>query len=90
MADAVYDNNRGPSAVAWTALVISILALVIAWLAYNRSGRDLEDTVGDALENTTQQVDDAANDAGDAAQEGADAIEEGVDTGPDGVDDGSR
>lgn len=76
MAEVVYDTRRGASAVAWTALVIAILALIIAWLAYNRAGRDLEDTLGNTIESTVQ--------------EGVDTMEEGVDRGPDGVDDGAR
>lgn len=90
MADTVYETRRGASAVAWTALVLALLSLVIAWLAYNRSGKDLEDTVGDNLQNGAQQINNAADDAGDAAQDATDATERELDTGPDGVDDGAE
>lgn len=90
MADEVYTTRRGASAVAWTALVIAIISLVIAWMAYNRSGRDLEDRINDAIENASQQVEDASQEAGEDAQQGTDAVEEGIDAGPDGQDDGTR
>lgn len=90
MADTVYETRRGASAVAWTALVLAILSLVIAWMAYNRSGKDLEDTVSDRIESGAHQIDEAAEDAGDAAQDATDATERGLDTGPDGVDDGAE
>ncbi len=38
----VRDENHGSSALGWLALILSIVALVIAWLAYNRTGEDLE------------------------------------------------
>lgn len=82
MAEVV--ERRGPaSTVAWLALVISVAALIFAIIAYNRTGKDIQDSVNDA-------VDSIQEDAGDAGQDASDTIEEGVDTGPDGVDDGSQ
>ena len=52
MADTVYEHRRGASVVAWTALVLAIISLVIAWLAYNRSGKDLEDSASDAIDSS--------------------------------------
>lgn len=38
----MYDNTQRGSAVAWVALIVSIVALILAWLAFNRAGEDLE------------------------------------------------
>ena len=78
----VHQRSAG-SAVAWLALIIGTAALVIAWLAYNRSGKDLEDSVKDTANTVIDQ-------SGQEAQNASDAIERGIDTGPDGVDDGAR
>lgn len=80
MAEVV---ERPASFVAWLALVISIAALILGVVAYNRSGRDIQDTINDSINRVQEE-------AGDAAQDMTDTIEEGVDTGPDGVDDGAR
>lgn len=90
MADEVYRTRTGPSAVAWLALVLAILALIIGWMAYNRAGEDLEDQAGQAIEQTVDETEEASDDAGEAAQDAADAVEQGIDTGPDGVDDGAQ
>jgi hypothetical protein len=88
MAD--YDHVRHDSSIARLALVLAVIALAVAWLAYNRSGKDLEDTVSDTLQSTTQEAGDAAQDAGQAGQDAADSAEDAADTGPDGVDDGAQ
>ncbi len=78
MADQVYTTDRrgrGASAVAWIALVVAILALILGWIAYNRTGEDLENQI-------QTQVQEGINAADDAAQ----STEEAVDAGPDGVD----
>lgn len=36
---------NGTGWVAWAALLFSFLALILAWMAYNRTGQDLEDRV---------------------------------------------
>ena len=46
MADEViHTRNRGASAVAWIALIVAILALILGWIAYNRTGEDLENQI---------------------------------------------
>ena len=89
MADEVY-HERSNNWVGWLALILSIIALTIAWMAYNRAGEDLENQAGDAIDNTTQEIQQGADEAGDAAQDAADNTEEAVDEGPDGVDDGTQ
>jgi type VI protein secretion system component VasK len=83
-------SDRRPSTVAWIALVAAIIALIIGWAAYNRSGEDLEDSAADAVNETTQQVEEGAEEAGEATQDATDAAEDAADTGPDGVDDGAE
>jgi len=83
----VYDHDDHPrSSASRIAVILAIIALALAWLAYNRTGKDLEDSAGDAVKT----IQEGSSDAGQAAQEGADAVEQGVDTGPDGVDDGAQ
>ena len=75
MAEQVYTAKRGASAVARIALVVAIAALVIAWMAYNRAGADLEDQIRTQVEQSINAADDATQGAQDA-----------IDAGPDGVD----
>lgn len=77
MADQVITTSRGrgASAVAWIALIVAILALVLGWIAYNRTGEDLENQI-------QTRVTEALNAAENAAQD----AEKAVDAGPDGVD----
>lgn len=75
MVDRVYSSNRGASAVAWIALIIGIIALILAWVAYDRTGANLEEQI-------RTQVEQGINATENAAQETSEAI----DAGPDGVD----
>lgn len=75
MADQIHTVKRGTSPVAWVALIIAIIALILAWMAYDRTGANLEQQV-------RTQVENSLNSAKDATQKATDA----VDAGPDGVD----
>ena len=75
MADQIYTRNRGASVVAWIALIIAAIALILGWIAYNRTGADLEDQI-------QTQVQQGLN----AAEGAAETTEEAIDAGPDGVD----
>ena len=46
-----YNYKRG-SALAWVALLVGSLALIISILAYNRSGKDLNDLVKETTNKT--------------------------------------
>lgn len=48
------------NALVWLALIIGILALILAWSAFNRAGADLEDEV---MEEVTEDQGAAAADA---------------------------
>ncbi len=85
-----HEERRHSNGMAWLATIIAIAALVVAWLAYNRSGKDLEDSVQDTTNSAIQEVQESASDAGEEAQEASDSAEGAIDTGPDGVDDGQN
>jgi hypothetical protein len=53
-------HNNTASGVAWLALVVAILALILAWSAYNRAGQDLAVEVADELDQAAEEVEDAA------------------------------
>lgn len=75
MAETIYTERRGASAVAWIALILSIAALTLAWVAYNRTGENLEDQIQRQVEQSLNTAEDATREAGDR-----------IDAGPDGVD----
>ena len=76
MEERVYTTrNHGASIVAWIALVISIIALALAWMAYDRTGANLEQQIKTQVQEGINAADDAAQDASNA-----------IDAGPDGVD----
>lgn len=39
-----YTKQKG-SGVAWVALVVALIALVLAWVAFNRTGADVEEII---------------------------------------------
>lgn len=67
--------GRGTSFVAWIALIVAVLALTLAWMAYDRTGADLDEKI-------QQQVQQGVN----ATERGLENTEEAIDAGPDGVD----
>lgn len=75
MAETVYKEKRASSAIGWIALIVSLIALVLAWMAYDRTGANLEQQI-------RTQVQEGVNAAEDATDRASDAI----DAGPDGID----
>ncbi len=61
---------RGASGLAWLAFIIAVAALVVAWMAYNRTGTDLEDRIANQVQKAT-----------DSAERGLDTGPDGVDDG---------
>lgn len=39
------DTREGGDAVAWTAIIIAVLAMIFSWVAFNRSGADVSQVV---------------------------------------------
>lgn len=76
MADRVYTTNRGASAVAWIALIVAIAALALAWMAYDRTGANLETQIRTQVDESINAAEDATQDAGDAIDAGPDGIDE--------------
>lgn len=84
MAEVLTREHRaGPSALSVLATIIAVMALILAWMAYNRTGPDLEAQI-------QQQVNEAVDETGTRANQGIDATEGVIDRGPDGVDEGTR
>lgn len=48
------DSTRatGASIVAWIALIVSVLALILGWVAFNRTGEDLENQIQRQVDQT--------------------------------------
>ena len=55
------------NALVWLALIIGILALILAWSAFNRAGTDLEDEVMEEVDEVT--MDDQGAAAADAMED---------------------
>lgn len=60
------NGNNKPSAVAWIALIIAVLAFILAWVAFNRAGEDIDDQIRqevqdiiDNEQNGQEALDDA-------------------------------
>ncbi len=76
-------ESRGASRfLTWLALLLSLLALGLAWMAYNRTNGNLRTDV----QQTTNQAQDAAGQAGQKVEEKAQDAGQAIDAGPDGVD----
>lgn len=75
MNDRTRNSRAGVSAVAWIALIVGVIALILAWMAYNRTGADLEQQIQDTVNQSLNTAEDATQNASDA-----------IDAGPDGVD----
>jgi hypothetical protein len=79
MADPVKTTN---GTVAWLALIIAVIALIVGWVAFNRSGPDVIDTLQMQVEELEQELQEVEDDvrAGTAEtlEEGADALDAGA------------
>lgn len=62
-----YGNRSTGGIVAWLALVLAIIALVVAWIAYNRTGQSLETKIRNQV-----------NDSIDSAQQGVEGVQEKI------------
>ncbi len=67
--------GAGTTLLTWLALGVATIALILAWVAYDRTGGALDDRIREATNNTVQTTKDATKNAADA-----------IDRGPDGVD----
>lgn len=53
--------------MAWIAVILAIVALVIAWMAYNRTGEDLESRIQSQVNETIE-----------GAQQGTQDVQENI------------
>lgn len=51
--------------LAWTALIVAIVALILGWVAYNRTGEDLEQQIQDAVAEALEETRDAVENIDD-------------------------
>lgn len=61
--------------VSTIAIIISVIALILAWVAYDRTGGDLDERIRSEVQTEVQQIEPAAE---EAAQDTEEAFEEGV------------
>lgn len=70
------EKQQGASGViAIIALAIAIAAFILAWMAYERTGANLDERIREATQQTTQTIEEGIQNSTDA-----------VDAGPDGID----
>ncbi len=50
----VRDNTA--QGVAWTALILALISLILAWTAFNRAGEDLHEEVQDELNQAVFEI----------------------------------
>lgn len=62
VADA-HGKSAMANIVGWLALIISIIALVLAWMAYNNASQEnLGEMIQDELQQGTNQIEEGATD----------------------------
>lgn len=49
--------NSTTTTVAWIALLVALIALVLSWTAFNRSGVDVEQLVQEQVSEATAKMD---------------------------------
>lgn len=81
-----HDDSSLYKALTWLALVISAIALIVGWMAYNRTGEDLEERIQRGVEQSLRATGEAANNAADATGDALNEAGDAIDAGPDGVD----
>ena len=62
---------RAASGIAWMAFLVAVIALVIAWMAYNRTGTDLENRIAEQVQNATDSAENAIDNGPDGVDDGA-------------------
>ena len=67
------NRETGSTALAAVALVIAVIALILAWVAYDRTGGALDERIQDGVERSVQTVEGAAEGAAEGAQEPVDS-----------------
>lgn len=69
-------NRSNAKGVAWVALVLALVALVLAWVAFNRTGQDVEALVEQEVQEAIEEINQTAQDAVDENATGTENVEE--------------
>lgn len=58
MADVVTDRGAGAGTtlLGWVAVILAVLALVLAWMAYDRTGANLDERIQQQVQQATQDT----------------------------------
>ena len=73
-------ENNNTITIAWVALITAILALILAWTAFNRAGADLEAMMAAQIKEAAKETAEVTDDAADATLEAtADTLEVSAD-----------
>lgn len=48
--------ERQTSIVGWIALILAVIALILAWVAFNRSGADIEAIIQEEAEQRAEEL----------------------------------
>lgn len=67
--------GRGTTLLTWVALIVALLALWLSWMAYERTGANLDEKIRQGVQQGLQET-----------QQGLQQTENAIDAGPDGVD----
>ena len=86
MNDNHHESHAVTKIIAWLALIIAILALALAWTAYDRTGADLDDQIESGVENTDNALDSAGDATEDATKDTLQGIEEAAGNAADEID----
>lgn len=49
-------NRNNAKGVAWVALIIALIALVLGWIAFNRTGADLNQRIETRMQEAVQEI----------------------------------
>lgn len=73
--EVVHDRRGGSGAVAWLALILAVLALVLAWMAYNRTGDNLENRIQQGVNRAAENAPDVDVDVNPGGTDNADTTD---------------
>lgn len=78
------NTRENGDVVAWTAIVIAVLAMIFSWAAFNRSGTDVsqivQEEVNDALVDFETRYEQLENDVRQTTSENLEKAAEDVST----------
>lgn len=83
MADREVIHERRGGAwttfLSWLAILLAIAALALAWVAYNRTGEDLENRIQQGINEAAEETDQRIDTQNEGNQNGSGASEDNPD-----------